>query len=429
MPKLTKRLVEDQRPESAARFVWDTDVKGFGLKVFPSGAKAFVFQYRTQEGRTRRLTIGKLSDTLTADAARKIAKIKLGEVLNGADPQGDKRARREALTLDMVFDDYLQSDAFKGKADSTQATDKGRINRHLRPLLGSMYADKLTTADVRRMVKDIAAGKTAGKTKTKARGLARVSGGAGTAKKAFTLLRAIYKWVDGDAALPASTVEWSKIKTAPDGRRDAIIESAADYGRLFRTLDKMQNEKRIRDAVADAIRVIALTGARRGEIAGLRWSYIDLRNGRIILPAKAHKSGHKSGKNKVLMLPAQAQAIIARQLSGEADDFVFAPASGVGPICLSGVWRKVRAEAGLSNDIGLHNLRHSVGSHLAMGGASLVEIQAQLGHSDAASSQRYIHFAEQARSTLAERAAAVAVAGLEGKDDVAPVTRLPRAAK
>lgn len=429
MPKLTKKLVEDQQPGGVARFVWDADVKGFGLKVFPSGVKTFVFQYRTQEGRTRRLTIGKLSDTLTADAARKIAKAKLGEVLNGADPQGEKRARREALTLDAVFDDYLRSDAFKGKADTTQATDRGRINRHLRPLLGSMYADKLTTADVRRMVKDITAGKTAGKAKTKARGLARIAGGPGTAKKAFTLLRAICKWTDGDSTLSTSTVEWSKIKTAPDGRREAIVESAADYGRLFRTLDKMQNEKRIRDAVADAIRVIALTGARRGEIAGLRWSYIDLKNGRITLPAKAHKSGHKSGKSKVLMFPAQAQAIIARQPSGESDEFVFAPASGIGPICLSGIWRKVRAEAGLPNDIGLHSLRHSVGSHLAMGGASLVEIQAQLGHSDAASSQRYIHFAEQARSTLAERAAAVAVAGLEGRDDVAPVTQILRAAK
>jgi hypothetical protein len=74
MPKLTKTVVDREQQEAAQRLVWDTDLKGLGLKIFPSGVKTFVFQYRTQEGRTKRLTIGKLSDALTAEQARNRAK-------------------------------------------------------------------------------------------------------------------------------------------------------------------------------------------------------------------------------------------------------------------------------------------------------------------------------------------------------------------
>jgi integrase len=415
MPKLTKTAVDREQPEAKQRFVWDAELKGFGLKIFPSGMKTFVFQYRTPEGRTKRLTIGKLSDALTADEARKLAKTAFGNVLNGIDPQGQKKARRVAPTLALVFDDYLKSDAFKEKADSTRAIDAGRIDRHLRPLLGNVFADKLTTDEVKRTAKAITEGGTAAKVKTKARGVARVSGGAGTAKKAIKLLGAICKWSCRDGTPAGIAVEWSSITLVRDGQRETIIEDADTYRQLFRVLDKRQNEKRIRDAVADAIRVIALTGARRGEIAGLRWAYIDLKAGRITLPPNKHKTGHGSGKAKVISLPTQAQAIIARQPSGKPDDYVFRPAKGAGVLALSKPWRQVREEAGLPADTVLHSLRHSVGSHLAMAGASSVEVSKQLGHKDSKTSERYIHFAERARSTLAERAASVAVAGLEDR--------------
>lgn len=422
MPKLTKTLVEKEQPSAAQRFVWDSEVKGFGLKIFPTGAKTFVYQYRTPEGRTKRLTIGKLSDTLTTEQARDKAKGCARDVFDGKDPQGEKQARREAPTINQVIDAYLESDAFTEKADSTRSSDMGRITRHLRPLLGNEFADKLTTSEVKRARNAIVQGKTAVTVKTKAHGLARVSGGAGTAKKAITLLRAICKWSTMKRKIPAGTaVEWADIALVHDGLRETIIEDADSYGRLFRTLDKMQNEKRISNAAADAIRVIALTGARRGEINRMRWSYVDLKNGRITLPAKTHKTGHESGEVKIISLPTQAQAIIARQPEGEPDDYVFRAATKGGLLSLSKPWRLVREEAGLPANLGLHGLRHSVASQMAMSGASLVEIMTQMGHKQASTSQRYIHFAMAARSTLADRAAAVAVAGLEGKTKPAKV--------
>lgn len=414
MPKLTKTSVEKEQRGTVQRFVWDTDLKGFGVKIFPSGAKSFVFQYRTPEGQSRRLTIGKLSDSLTVEQARKIATTIMLEVKRGADPQARKKARKEALTVNQVIDAYLLSDAFLSKADSTKATDMGRITRHIRPLLGHVIADTLTTDAVRKLVKDVTDGATAAKLKTRARGVARVEGGAGTAKKAFMLLRAICHWANGEGVPAGKNVAWAAIKMVQDGQRETIIESADVYARLFTTLQKMQDEKRIRDAVADAIRLLALTGARRSEIAGLCWAYVDLKNGQLVLPPQAHKTGHRSGKNKIIALPAIAQEIIARQPQGGPDDFVFRPAKGRGALSLSKPWRDVRKEAGLPADLGLHGLRHSVASHLAMNGATTAELMEQMGHRQATTVARYVHFAERARSTLAERAASVAVAGMTG---------------
>jgi integrase len=421
MHKLTKSSVEKEQPSATQRFIWDGELKGFGVKIFPTGVKSFIFQYRTREGKSKRLTIGKLSDTLTVDQARKIATERMREVLNGIDPQGEKKARKLAPTLSEVITAYLLSDTFKEKAESTRASDMGRINRHLLPLLGKLYADKLTTNAVKKAIKAITDGETATTEKTKQRGLARVHGGAGTARKAFMLLRAICKWSTQEGTPAGQSVEWLSVRLTQDGQRETIIEDVGVYGRLFQTLDQMQNEKRLRDAVADAIRVIALTGARRGEIAGLRWKYVDLKGGKIVLPAATHKSGHRSGKAKTIALPTQAQTIISRQPDGKPDDFVFRPSKGVGALSLNKPWRDIRAEAKLPADLKLHSLRHSIASHLAMDSASPVELMKQLGHQQVSTTLRYIHFAENARSTLAERAAAVAVAGMEGKTEKAEV--------
>ncbi|WP_418648789.1 tyrosine-type recombinase/integrase [Thauera butanivorans] len=423
MPKLTKSYVERLPAAERETFVWDDEIKGFGLKLFPSGARSFVFQYRTPEGKVRRLTIGKFSDALTADQARRQAKGYALEVHGGRDPQGEKQERRRALTLGKLFDEYLDSEAFLGKAESTRAVDRGRIERHLRPLVATEYVDRLTAEAVKRMHRQIIEGKTAARIKTGYRGLARVSGGKGTADKSVLMLSAIYKWAQ-DQGLAKSNPA-GNMKCWKTGTRDTILETPEQYRQLFTALQDLENEKRIRPAAADAIRFIALTGARRGEAVGLRWRYVDLKNGQVVLPPHAHKTGKKTGKPRIIGLPTEAQAIIARQADGDPDDYVFSPNKGA-PIALNKDWPKVREQAKLPSDLGLHGLRHSIGTALAMSGASAVELMELLGHRQISTTMRYVHFAERARSTLAERAAAVALAGMkpeEGKAEVIPLKK------
>src|SRR5690554_2148905 len=107
MPKLTKAFVEKLHTPERETFIWDDEIKGFGVKLFPTGARSFVYQYRSAEGRTRRMTIGKLSDALTTDMARRKAKELAYQVHAGADPQGEKQERRKAETVGDLLDAYL----------------------------------------------------------------------------------------------------------------------------------------------------------------------------------------------------------------------------------------------------------------------------------------------------------------------------------
>ena len=236
------------------------------MLTLPTGKKSFVFQYRTAEGRTRRATVAKVG-TLTPDQARALADGMSRLVKSGGDPLEDKRKAREALTVGQLLDAYLASGRFAEKAPSTQLTDTGRIERHLRPLLGGRHVGKLQSEDIRRAFTAIRDGKTATRIKTP-RGLARVAGGEGTARKAIRLLRAIFAWGIAEQIIDRNPADG--INVGSDGEREAVLD-APDYARLFTTLATMETTRRLRPPVADAIRIIALTGARRGEICGLRW--------------------------------------------------------------------------------------------------------------------------------------------------------------
>jgi integrase len=405
MPKITKRVVDAAASKHDRYIIWDQEIKGFGLLVLPSGIKSYFYQYRNAEGRVRRATIGKHGEWTPTEARAKAEDYRV-VVRAGRDPLADKCALKEAPTVGQILDAYLESESFKDKAPTTQRVDKGRIERHLRPLLGRKHAHSLNSEDIKRTFNGIREGKTSKDVKTRKRGRARVTGGPGTARMAIELLRSIFNW----AKVKPNPCDG--VKTGSSGTRETILEDVESYRRLFATLNKMETERRIRSPVADAIRLTAFTGCRRGEAAGLLWRHVDLKQGRILLPPQSHKTGRKTGKPREIILPVEAQKIVARQTEGAPDDFVFAPARGDGAVALSKAWRKVRKEAKLPLELGLHGLRHSIASHLAMSGAKAAEIMTAMGHRQMSTVQRYIHFAESTRQVLAERAASIALAGM-----------------
>ena len=182
--------------------VWDASLSGFGARRQKSDAVSYVLYYRTNEGRQRWYTIGRHGAPWTPDTAREEAKRLLGDVAHKADPAADKRAARNAQTVSELCDLYL-ADAEAGrlvtrrrslKKASTLATDRGRIERHIKPLIGRRAVASVTRGDVEAFMFDVASGKTAGKTKTRTHGLARVRGGRGTATRTVGLLGAIFTY-------------------------------------------------------------------------------------------------------------------------------------------------------------------------------------------------------------------------------------------
>lgn len=197
MPKLTKKIVDAlERDADRDVFVWDSEVRGFGVRLKPSGTKTFIIQYRNTERRTRRFVIGQCG-VLTAEVARDLAKKKLASVIDGGDPSQERHAAREGMTVAEVCDWYLE-EADAGRLlgrnrrpikASSVAGDRSRIEQHIKPLVGIRVVSHLKLADIERLQADIAAGKSA-RERHAGRG-GQTSGGAGVAGRAISTLRSL----------------------------------------------------------------------------------------------------------------------------------------------------------------------------------------------------------------------------------------------
>ena len=185
MPKLTKTVVDAATPRAKQFTLWCSDLPGFGVYILPTGNRTYFVDYRNSAGVRRRLTIGR-HGKLTTEGARKIAIATMGEVVKGEDPAEERVSRRNSLTVKELCDRYLEA-AERGhimgkrnrpKKFSTLYVDRGRISRHILPLLGNKLVRDVTQTDVNRFIRDVAGGKTATiQTTEKKRGRAIVEGG------------------------------------------------------------------------------------------------------------------------------------------------------------------------------------------------------------------------------------------------------------
>ena len=194
--KVTKRVVDGVEPREATYLVRDTEVKGFVLVVTPAGATSYAVDYRAGSGRGSpkgRLIIGKHGSPRTPETARVEAKRLLAEVAAGRDPATARQKDRKALTFDDLIDLYL-SERVNHKKASTLKADRGRIEHHLRPLLGKLRAERIVRADVERMRNAVTAGKTVERIESgeKRQSGSMARGGKGAAAQCVPLVSSIF---------------------------------------------------------------------------------------------------------------------------------------------------------------------------------------------------------------------------------------------
>jgi integrase len=378
--------------------VWDPKLPGFGVRRQKSDAVSYVLFYRTKEGRQRWFTIGRHGAPWTPETARVEARRLLGEAADGADPAADKQSQRKASTVAELCDAYL-TDAKAGrvltrnkaaKKASTLAIDHGRIERHIKPLLGRRSVTAVTHEDVEALLHDVAGGKTAGNAKsTKKRGLARVRGGRGTANRVVGLLGAIFSYAVRRRMRTDNPVRG--VVLFADGKRDRRL-SDDEYAVLGRALQKAK-EQHLWLAATDAARFLAVTGWRSGEALGLRWDEIDLVRRTAIL------GDTKTGKSVRPLSYAACDVLRGVDRSG---DLVFPATRGEGDVVMSGfkkIWKKLRDlgdedKDRLPGDVTPHTLRHSFTSLAADLGYSESTIGALVGHKGRTTTSRYIHSAD-----------------------------------
>jgi integrase len=385
--KLTKRVVDAAEVREKDYVVWDDELPGFGLRVFASGKRSYVIQYRTG-GRSRRYTIG-LHGVWTPETARQEAKVQFGRVAQGANPAEERQLDHKAVTVKELCTRYLDDlkaglilgKGGRPKKPTTIVTDTGRIERHIIPLIGTRRVKDLTKADINKVLKDIMAGKTRVSVKTKKlRGKAIVRGGAGTATRTVGLLGGILTY-----AVEAGIIESNPahgVRKPKDNVRKRRLSEAE-----YRTLGEMlrgaaRQEKYI--MTVDIIRQIALTGCRRSEMIKLKWAEVDTDASCLRLEnTKEGESIRAIGLPVVEYLEKRRTDNVGTYVfPGQDEDNAFGS--------FPNHWEQLFKNSALS-DVTPHVLRHSFASIANDLGFTEVTIAALVGHAKGSVTSNYIH--------------------------------------
>lgn len=397
MPKLSTRYVDSLEPRADKYIVWDEALPCFGIRLYPSGRRSYVIQYKVKR-RTRRLTLGS-HGALSTDAARRIAKIKLGEVAQGADPADLRRLEREGLTVRELCDRYML-DADLGlipgkrrrpKKASTLQTDRSRIDAHIIPLLGTRLVKDIGRADVHQFMRDVATGKARRDKRTKPRGRSIVRGGLPTATRSVGLLGSLLSY-----AVRIGVIETNPVHgfTKPATQFRQRFLSPDEYRQLGQVLLAAERQGHSLTALT-IIRALALSGCRRGEIEKLRWSEVDEERSCLRL------ADSKEGRS-IRPVGAAALQLFAERRSLGSGEFVFeGDVPGKAFDGVPKVWMKtVRLKL---PDVTPHVLRHSFASMANELGFTEATIAAMLGHAAGTTTSRYTHHLDAALVAAAER--------------------------
>lgn len=397
--RLTRRTVEAAAPASGEIRLWDTQVAGLCLRILPTGRR--VFALKVGLGSRQRWRMIGDGHVIGVDHARAGARA----ILAGDEPLSSTAALDliiAALTVAELVERYLaDGPATKpAKRESTWEVDASNLRRHVVPLIGGRIAGSITKMDVARMIRSVTLGETACDVRTKPRGRAVVTGGAGTAARVLCTTAAMFSWGIEQEIVTSNPARGIRLPRRPAVERFLTPGQAA---RLLATLSELASRGRITSRDADILRLLLFTGARKSEILGLRWSEYDPVGPMLILPPDRTKAGEASGDRRIA-LSREADAIIrARERLGP---YVFPAARDPGTPArnVNRAWTKVREKADLPA-FRVHDLRHSFASFAIANGASLYAVGKALGHSNARTTQRYAHLTDDSLRDLAQSTA------------------------
>lgn len=361
--KLTKAAIDAMKFEGkdakAKDVRWDDRVPGFGVRIWPSGVKTFVFKYRVA-GRQRYHTLGKYG-ALTPDQALKMATLKAAAVLQGQDPQTDRKSAREAKTVAEAAKDYIER--YARHHNKGWARDQYRLDHYVVPVLGTMKVASVKRADVARLINRIGEKHKA----TANRVLITVQSMFNQAKE--------FGFLGENAPNPGHGIQKFYIAA-----RDRFV-TPAELPALVKALDQRQNVY-----VQAAIWLYLLTGVRKFELLGLRWKDVDLNRGELCFRDPKNRRTH------YLPMSTPVRMILDRLPQEATNPYVFpGHKKGTHLVNIDRPWREMRKDAGL-DDVHLHDLRRTLGSWLAESGASLPLIGKVLNHSSPSVTQIYARF-------------------------------------
>ena len=396
--RLTKRSVDAAEPASIRTVVWDAELKGFGLRIEPSGRKSFFVRYRPAGGGRlapkRFLLIGKHGQ-ITPDEARKHARLVLADVARGADPVLERRSERDAPTIEQIANAFMADHINPRRKPTTIEFYRHALDRYIKPNLGSKIAAKVTRADIARLHHEL-------------RDRPHL------ANRVIDVLGSMYGWAGRVGLVPEGTRPVARIEKFKEESRERFLtlEELSRLGDALRIAetkgvkwspDPKKKTKhapkeesrliRIHPSAAAAIRLLVLTGARLREILNLEWAQVDLERGILWL------ADSKTGRKPVLLGAAAVR--ILEELACDGRYVIASDKPDQPRRDLKRPWQLVLHAAGLS-EIRIHDLRHTFASVGVSSGLGLPVVGRLLGHTQVRTTQRYAHLADDAARRAAD---------------------------
>ena len=373
---ISRRTVEALKADKDTVF-WDSELLGFGVRVYPTGRKVYVVQTRAGGKDGKRVTVGR-HGVITAEEARRRAALIVARIKAGEEPVPEPMAVKLAngpTVADLAAVYLDQVVAVRLKPASAKAY-RGVIEKHILPALGRKPALSLDHAAVAALH----------------HGLAETPA---MANRAVEMLFRIYRAAEERELIPEGSNPCRQIAMNRQRRHERFLTDE-EFRRLGRVLDEAERSEGAMARAAMAIRLLLLTGCRKNEILSLRWDHVDLE-------AREMRLGDtKTGPRTVQLSPA-ATAVLARSPRPNGNPHVI-PGTRRGSR-MSGLqrpWVRIRKRAGLE-DMRLHDCRHSFASRALALGESLPMIGRLLGHSQVQTTARYAHLARDSVHEAARR--------------------------
>jgi integrase len=365
LPKLTKKFVERlERNPDRDRFIWDAAVPGFGLRLYPSGVRKYIVQYRTQDNRQRRTSLGQ-HGVLTVDQARDLARDLLAKVRKGGDPAADKKATRDAPKVRDLAKDYLERHAIPNKRPGSVADDQAMLKRLILPKLGPVKVAAVERQDIEKLHNGLRS----------------------TPYMANRLLALLSKMFS--LAIAWGWRATNPVKGIPRLHERQRWLSGEELSRLWALLEQHSNRRSAR-----AVMLLTLTGARRNEVLSATWDQFDLNRGVWTKP-----SHHTKTKRTEYVPLSNAALGLLSAMRAEADPrspYLFPGDAPNKPLSdIKKLWKSLCRTAGLQK-LRLHDLRHSYASNLVSKGVSLHIVGKLLGHTQPQTTARYAHLDDAA---------------------------------
>ncbi|MBB3965728.1 site-specific integrase [Rhizobium metallidurans] len=399
--KLTKTVADDALPKDKRYVIWDTEIAGFGLRVYPTGSKSWILEYRPDGGGRdvdkRRLKLG-TSKEITADQARKQAKLHSATATLGGDPQADKNEKRAAITVKELAHEFMEKLVKEMNAANTAVSYKDAF-KHILPALGARKADGIKKRDLGDLHHALR------NTPIMANKVLAVFSSMMSYGMTMDLIAKRENPAKDIKKFPENTVT-RFLSVEELERLGEVLEEAETVGIPW-TIDPDKKTKHVPKAnqrtvasphAVAAIRLYLLTGARLREILQLKWSSVDLNRG--ILKLEKAKGGPRE------LVASMATIDILRNLKRVGEHVIASDSAGTQSekprYDLKGPWSNIRAYAGLS-DVRLHDLRHTFASHAVIDGTHLAVVSKLLGHKSITTTMRYAHLNDPALRQASEQ--------------------------